>query len=404
MEERRMLAASNWGLDAIEAPHVWSQGYAGQGVTVAVIDTGIDPHVDLLPNLWRNPGELSNAIDDDGNGYVNDFNGWDFAENDNNPLTKNGHGNHVLGVVAAARNELGSTGVAYRAKIMPLRVFDDDGNSSTRRVANAVRFAVDNGAQVINLSVGGIASNDVDLAIRHALNHDVLIVASSGNSAESVPSFPASASKQYANVISVGAHDSNFRRWTATNRVGNSGAVQLDAPGVGILSTWIDQAYSSSSGTSSAAAHVAGVAALVLSARPGMDVEDLRGALVAGATRKVGGSDSRGAVNARRAVEAALADASSEHFADFDHNGRVDFSDFLRLSSNFGESGKTHADGDTDRNGTVDFSDFLAFSRVFGRETGAALDPDAVDTAFDDSQPDGVVRGGGSGDGVIRVL
>lgn len=407
LEHREMLA-SNWGLDAIDAPEVWNRGYTGQGVVVAVIDSGINLHPDLTPNLWVNPGEKLNALDDDNNGYVNDLNGWDFTDNDNSPLTTNRHGNHVSGIIAAAKNNIGTTGVAHDAKIMPLRVFDDVGNSSWPNIAKAIRFAVDHDADVINLSVDGLVSNGVESAIRYASDHDVLIVASSGNHGQTEPSFPASASAKFTNVLSVGAHDKNFRRWNGTNAAGKDGVVQVDAPGVDIQSASTGGSYGSSSGTSSAAAHVAGVAALVLSAKPNLSAEQLREIIVRGATRKVAGSDAVGAVNANRAVNLIGGTATpiqpqppvtpQPQPADFDRNGVVDFSDFLRLSTNYGLRGMSHAHGDTDRNGVINFADFLVFSRGFSASPPPPS-ATAVDAALDslhsdpsDVAPIGAVR------------
>ena len=106
--------ASDWNLNAINAPEVWARGYTGSGVVVAVIDSGVDyRHPELANNMWVNSGEIAgNGRDDDGNGYVDDYRGWDFADNDNNPLDIHGHGTHVAGIIAAAKDGAGTTGVA----------------------------------------------------------------------------------------------------------------------------------------------------------------------------------------------------------------------------------------------------------------------------------------------------
>ena len=106
------MLTNSWGLDAIDAPEVWGQGYRGKGVVVAVIDSGIDVHADLIPNIWVNREEAANRRDDDKNGFVDDMNGWNFVEDDNVPLGANDHGSHMAGTIAADRNSFGTTGVA----------------------------------------------------------------------------------------------------------------------------------------------------------------------------------------------------------------------------------------------------------------------------------------------------
>ena len=293
---------TDWGIQAINAPEVWLQGFQGQGVTVAVIDSGIDVHADLVPNVWVNSAERLNGIDDDGNGYVDDLNGWNFVDDNNNPIGTHNHGTHISGTIAAERNDFGTTGVAYRSKIMPLRVFDEAGRGNTSDIADAVRYAVANGADVINLSVGGTATRSLNLALEYAAQQNVLVVAASGNDGANEPVFPAINSADWPHIISVAAHDQNFRALSSSNRVGTSNAVQIDAPGVSIYSTVSQNRFANQGGTSSAAAHVAGVAALMISANDRLTAAELRSALVNSATTQVAGSDSVGAVDALRAV------------------------------------------------------------------------------------------------------
>ena len=163
--------SNDWNLNAINAPESWAAGYTGQGVIVAVVDTGVDiNHPDLMSQIWVNAGEIAgNGIDDDGNGYVDDVHGWDFASNDNNPDDGNGHGTHVAGTIAADDNGIGATGVAPDATIMPVRVLGNNGSGSASSVAAGIRYAVNMGADIINLSLGGSYSSLILSAIEYAV-------------------------------------------------------------------------------------------------------------------------------------------------------------------------------------------------------------------------------------------
>lgn len=302
----------NWNLRALSVESVWSRGVTGRGVIVAVLDTGIDlDHVDLMGNVWTNPGEIpGNGRDDDGNGFVDDIRGWDFAYRDNNPDDRGGHGTHVAGIIAAQANGIGVTGVAPFATVMPVQVLANDGTGSSNDIARGIRYAVDNGANIINISLGGAYNNPtVSDAIQYARGKNVLIVAGAGNEGANSPLYPAAYSKQFPNVLSVGAHDANNMQAGITNKVGTSGAVQVDAPGVDIYSTTVQNGYRFLTGTSMAAPHVSGVAALVLSANPTLTADQLRQILVRSATKTIAYSDSRGGVNAKAAVDLALSSA-----------------------------------------------------------------------------------------------
>jgi subtilisin family serine protease len=294
-------------LNAINAPEAWAQGYKGQGVVVAVVDTGVDVnHPDLMNQLWVNAGEIpGNGIDDDHNGYIDDRSGWDFATGDNNPDDGNGHGTHVAGIIAAAANGVGATGVAPGATIMPVRVLDSNGSGSAASVAAGIRYAAANGADIINLSLGGAFSSVIQSAIQYAQQLNVLVVVAAGNESASAPSYPARFSSALANVLSVGAFSSSGSLASFSNHVGTSGAVQVDAPGVNVYSTYLDGRYANLSGTSMATPEVAGLAALALSANPNLTAAQLRSLIVNGANRTITGSDSRGGVNA--ALTVALA-------------------------------------------------------------------------------------------------
>ncbi len=390
--ERRDLLTYGWGLDALDASDVWDKGYTGDGVVVAVIDSGIDFHRDLVSSVWVNRGEMLNGKDDDGNGYADDLNGWNFVDDDNSPISPSDHGTHMSGTIAAGRNGYGSTGVAYDATVMSLRVFNEAGVATTSDISSAIRYAVDNGAQVINLSVGGTSTRHMTTALQHAADNNVLVVAAAGNETAATPVFPAVHSAELNNIISVGAHTESYYRLPTSNRVGNSGAIQVDAPGEHIYNTVSDNEYARTSGTSVAAAHVAGVAALAISAYPDVAVDELRDAIVEGATRRVSNSDAVGAVNALRTVDILLqsAPAAVQRDADFDDDGEVGFDDFIVLARYFGQTQNvSHSRGDANGDGRVEFSDFIVLAQTYGKPMEQAASRRGRDTlaVASDTQP-----------------
>ncbi len=284
-----------WYLNQIHAPEAWAYGFTGKNVVVAVIDSGVDRHhPDLINSIWRNRREVAgDGIDNDHNGYVDDVFGWDFVDNDADVADPRGHGTHIAGTIAATRNTFGATGVAYDAKIMPLRVLDQDGSGKNSHVAAAVRYAVDMGADIINLS---LMSDGYSTAIYNALvyaqQHNVFVAAAAGNDSQPVPRYPARLSAELDNVISVGAYDQQGVLTDFSNKVGNSGAVQINAPGIGIYNTVPNNAYGYWFGTSMATPQVAGMAALIWQANPQLTAAQVRVALVQMAARGVIGSDS----------------------------------------------------------------------------------------------------------------
>ena len=298
----------DWNLNSVNAPEAWQAGYRGDGVVVAVIDTGVNiSHSDLDDNVWVNSDEIAgDGIDNDGNGFIDDRYGWNFVGNNSNVADDNGHGTHVAGTIAAEQNGFGATGVAPDAEVMSIKVLNQDGSGFVNSIANGIRYAVDNGAHIVNLSLGGGFSSTIASAISYAASNDVLVVAASGNESSSVPSNPASLSRSYQNVLSVGAYDSNGRIAGFSNGVGNSGAVQVDAPGVGVYSTAANGNYTWLSGTSMATPHVAGIAALTLSANSNLTAASLRNIIVQTSDRSASGSDASGVVNASLSIPAAI--------------------------------------------------------------------------------------------------
>ncbi len=271
------LGGNNWGADLVKAPEAWANGYTGKGVVVAVVDTGVDRnHEDLKNNIWTNTKEIpGNGIDDDGNGYVDDVNGWNFDGNNNNTLDVAGHGTHVSGTIAGEKNDFGVTGIAYDAKIMPVKVLNDSGSGSYDAIAQGIRYATDNGANVINLSLGGSYPNSaLESALKYASSKGAIVVMAAGNDSGLQPGYPA----RYADEtgIAVGAVDKNNKLASFSNLAGFNPLTYVTAPGVDVYSTLPNNKYASWSGTSMATPHVAGVVALMLSANPHLTEAQVR--------------------------------------------------------------------------------------------------------------------------------
>ena len=252
-----------WGLDRLGAPEAWSAGYTGSGITVAVVDTGVDyTHSDLDGNIWINSGEIAgNGIDDDGNGYIDDVRGWNFDANTNNVMDDNSHGTHVAGTIAGENNGVGITGVAYNARIMAVKVLSASGSGTLTAVANGIRYAADNGAKVINLSLGGGGSADLLAAVSYATSRGAVVVMAAGNEAAASPSYPAAYAQSYG--LAVGAIDSAGNLASFSNRAGSTQLDYITAAGVSVYSSVPGGGYASYSGTSMATPHIAGAMALL---------------------------------------------------------------------------------------------------------------------------------------------
>jgi hypothetical protein len=270
--------ANDWGVNLVNAPEAWARGYTGQGIVVAVLDTGVDRnHADLAGNIWTNGGEIANdGLDNDGNGYVDDVYGWNFANGNNNTLDGNRHGTHVAGTIAGRNNGVGVTGVAYNSRIMPVKVLSDSGSGSYSGVAQGIRYAVDNGADVINMSLGGGSTDSaVQSALQYASSRGVIVVMAAGNAGAAQPGYPASSATSWG--LAVGAVDSSNQMASFSNRAGSNSSMRyVTAPGVQVYSTLPNGGYGFLSGTSMAAPHVAGVVALMLNANPNLTDAQVR--------------------------------------------------------------------------------------------------------------------------------
>lgn len=297
-------------------------GNQGQGVTIAIVDTGVyynHPH--LSPNIKTNNGdkhgENSNGIDDDNNGYADDYVGWDFYNGDAYPLDDNGHGTHVAGLAAGTYG-----GIAPKAKILPVKVLSGDGRGDLGTIAAGILYAIDMGADIVNLSLGGPGAGAANSDLQALLNsvtiaeqNDALIIAAAGNGGtdgvgdcnDQSPIYPANIDS--SSVISVAAVD-HYNNITSYSNFGGA-SVHVAAPGGdqalgGLVSTGIpncygpcstnDQTYTTLIGTSMATPIVSGLAALIRSNRPalshaqikniimtkGKDIESLHGMIRSG--------------------------------------------------------------------------------------------------------------------------
>jgi thermitase len=324
--------SKQWGMNDIGANKSWAKT-RGDQMVVAVIDTGVDyTHEDLVDNLWRNPGETgtdasgkdkaTNGVDDDGNGFIDDVVGWDFATNDNKPYDLSvdpiqilmgggnpGHGTHCAGNVGArGENGKGIAGVAPNVKIMALRFLTEKGQGTTAGAVQAIDYAVKMGAKVLSNSWGSEGEDPSEAtenqalrdAIKRAEAAGVLFVAAAGNGHSGVgydndtdakPGYPASYDD--ASILSVAAIAADntlgaFSNWGVKS-------VDIAAPGVVVFSTMVGNKYSDTvvdmfgikatwDGTSMATPHVAGAAALYWAAHPQATAADVKAAIMKTAT------------------------------------------------------------------------------------------------------------------------
>ncbi|MCC6457592.1 MAG: S8 family serine peptidase [Caldilineaceae bacterium] len=256
------IEALSYGLRDVQALEAWDIVTGSQEIVIAVVDSGINAdHPEFAGRVVA---------------------GYDFVDRDELPEDVQGHGTYIAGVIAAAfDNGQGVAGVCPNCSIMPVKVLDDINRGSWSQLAEGILFAVDQGAQIINLSLVTIRSETVAAAIEHAVQSGVVVVAAAGNVASDEDHYPAA----YEGVIGVGATNSKGLLWEKSNFGKN---VDLTAPGEVIYSTWHDLnnayfGYTYASGTSVAAAYVSGVAGLLLSVEPSLTAEEVTEAMILGA-------------------------------------------------------------------------------------------------------------------------
>ena len=262
-----------WGLADMDVPQAWDTTTGSAAVKVAVIDTGVTyTHPDLSTNIWSNPDEIADGLDNDANGRTDDVRGWDFVDGDAVPLDPHGHGTHVAGTIGAqGNNGVGVTGVNWDVSVMTLRAGDANGSLTDAAIINAINYACTEGADVVNGSFGGEGYSPATASAINSCPGTLFVFAAGNGGFDGIGDNVDATSLVYpcayalANIVCV----------AASNETGgiagfsNYGPVSVDvaAPGTAILST-LPLDYGPASGTSMASPHVAGVAALLFALYP----------------------------------------------------------------------------------------------------------------------------------------
>lgn len=266
----------------IDAPEAWTIQTGGD-VLIGVVDTGIDwHHEDLAANVWVNPGEIpGNNIDDDHNGYVDDIHGWDFVNNDNDPMDDHGHGTHVSGTIAAmGDNGIGVAGVCWKARLVGIKTLNANGVGYMSAAAAGIEYAVRVGVRLTSNSWGSASFSQVlDDALAEAADAGMLVVAAAGNDRSDndfLSFYPAC--YDYDNIIAVANTDASDTLSVTSNWGAES--VDLAAPGERILSCFPGNQYALLSGTSMATPHVSGTIGLVLTEAPLMTPAEVKALLL----------------------------------------------------------------------------------------------------------------------------
>lgn len=304
---------SQWAHQMIDSQQAWDISKGSSAVVVAVLDTGVDyTHADLAANMWRNPNETVDGSDNDGDGYTDDIYGWDFYNNDSDPMSDDAssyHGTHVAGTIGAVGNNgIGITGHAPDVKLMALKFLGSGGSGPTSGAIRAIDYAISKKVKIISNSWGGSSySQALSDAIDRARDAKILFVVAAGNAGannDNTSFYPANYPQD--NIVRVAATDSSdsITSWSNYGR-----SVDVAAPGANIYSTKNGNSYQSLSGTSMATPLVSGVLATMIAARPDLPYWQQKFALIQGSDIVASMKDkvaADGRVNAYRAVSNAM--------------------------------------------------------------------------------------------------
>ncbi|MGF7117269.1 S8 family serine peptidase [Methanobacterium oryzae] len=331
---------SLWGLSRINATDAWDITTGSSNVIIAVVDSGIDLlHLDLKGNIWTNEAELNgiSGVDDDGNEYIDDIYGWNFLKDTNNVTDDNGHGTHVAGIIAATGNNTeGVTGVTWNAKIMALKFLDANGYGYVEDAVNAINYAAKMGAHIINNSWGGSTYSQ---ALKDAIDAcNALVVCAAGNEYSGVdndkyPNYPSSFTSN--NIIAVAAINGDDNIAYFSNYGVNS--VDVAAPGSNIYSTVPQSSYGYLSGTSMATPYVSGLAALIKSMRPDLNVLQVKYTILNNVdfiSSLSGKISTSGVINAYKSLTNIVTDITIPRASADSKGGHYNITQMITLSMN----------------------------------------------------------------------
>ncbi len=317
----------------------WNIQTGDPNMIIAVSDSGLKMnHPDIASRIWVNSDEIAgNGIDDDNNGYTDDVNGWDWVSNDNDPMDDHGHGTNCAGIIGEiANNNMLFAGANWNSKIMPLKVLNSTGNASNASMATSIYYAVDNGAKIVSMSLGGTSNSSViSNSIAYANTQNVMLFFCMMNTNNSVSYYPARFSLSFPNVVAVGSTSPDDTRtnpfpWSATSGSNYGTHINVVAPGnyiYGLNHTSNTSSTTYWSGTSQATPLVASIASLIFAINPALTPLEVRNILqttaqdqVGAITEDIAGFDQYmgyGRVNAYSALQSATATLGVNQQNDF---------------------------------------------------------------------------------------